>query len=386
MILYASILIFLYLTLRFILPLPVSRTGKWILTLLFLVISQYHHVLRWHFGTLAAAELPVPVLLCTSWLFISLILLFVFQLIRDLGGIVLALLRKLTRFPGPIFAPLLPRRITALLLCCISMALSAYGEREAVRVPDVREVDAILPGLPRELDGAAIVQISDLHVSPLLNAPRVRAVVDKANALQADLILLTGDMTDGRVERRTQDVAPLKDLRAAFGVFACEGNHEYYSGYAEWREAFARLDLPVLRNEHKVVNVRGVPVVLAGVTDPVAERFDLPMPDAEKAFAGAPEGLFRVLMAHQPGKAGEYARAGVDLMLSGHTHGGQIRGFDDIVAARNNGFVRGWYTVDAMRLYVSTGAGLWNGFPVRLGVPSEIARITLRSGAAPELP
>lgn len=380
MLLYASVLVFFYLAIRFVLPLPVSRSARFLLALVFLVVSQYHHILRWYFGTLAAAELPLPVLLFTSWLFISVMLLAVLQLLRDIGALALAGLRIILRFPGPAFSPLLPRGVTALLLCALAMALAAYGEWEAVRVPDVREQEAVLPGLPPELDGMTIVQISDLHVSPLLNAPRVRAVVDKANALRADLIVLTGDMIDGEVERRALDVAPLKDLRANSGVFACEGNHEYYSGYREWSEAFDELDLPVLRNEYVLPVVRGTPVVLAGVTDPVAARFYMPPPDAERAFAGAPEGLFRILLAHQPGPAREYARAGADLMLSGHTHGGQIWGFDRIVTARNNGFVKGWYTVEGMRLYISTGAGLWNGFPVRLGVPSEIAHITLRSG------
>ncbi|MDR2696749.1 MAG: metallophosphoesterase, partial [Deltaproteobacteria bacterium] len=107
----------------------------------------------------------------------------------------------------------------------------------------------------------------------------------------------------------------------------------------------------------------------------------LPGPDIAGALAGAPEGAVRILLDHRPGNAPENARMGVDLQLSGHTHGGQILGMHQLVARFNQGFVYGWYQVDTMRMYVSSGAGLWNGFPVRLGVPSEIVRCVLRSAA-----
>jgi predicted MPP superfamily phosphohydrolase len=139
----------------------------------------------------------------------------------------------------------------------------------------------------------------------------------------------------------------------------------------------------MLLNSHVVLEIRGQKLVVAGVTDMVAERFSLPGPDLAQALAGAPKDAARILLDHRPGNAPANAGAGVDLQLSGHTHGGQIVGINQLVARFNQGFLYGWYQVGAMRLYVSSGAGLWNGFPVRLGVPAEIARVVLRSAAAP---
>lgn len=118
-------------------------------------------------------------------------------------------------------------------------------------------------------------------------------------------------------------------------------------------------------------------MILAGLVDPVAKRYGLPGPDIGLALKDAPSGAFTVLLDHRPVNAAANARAGVNLQLSGHTHGGQILGMRELVRAYNQGYLYGWYQVAAMRMYVSSGAGLWNGFPVRLGVPSEIVYLTL---------
>ena len=162
---------------------------------------------------------------------------------------------------------------------------------------------------------------------------------------------------------------------------AIPGNHEYYSDFVAWNAAFERLGLRVLRNEHVVIESAGGTLVVAGTTDRNAERFGLPLPDIKQALAGAPKDVPVVLMAHQPKGADVNAAAKVDLQLSGHTHGGQIAGLHWIVQAANEGFVSGLYDVGAMQLYVSNGTGLWNGFPVRIGRPSEITQFTLRAAA-----
>jgi predicted MPP superfamily phosphohydrolase len=249
-----------------------------------------------------------------------------------------------------------------------------------VRVPGVRTTEVTLDRLPPELDGLTVVQITDLHATALLNAPRVAEIVAEANAHHPDIIVCTGDLVDGATDNRAADVAPLGNLRAACGVYACEGNHEYYSGHEAWMNAFERLGLPLLRNAHAVLTIRGKKLVLAGLNDFAASRFGLEGPDLDKALAGAPQDAPVILLAHQPRCARFNAERGVDLQLSGHTHGGQVIGFDRIVASRNEGFLRGLYGVGGMKLYVSSGAGLWTGFPVRIGVPSEITRLVLRSG------
>ncbi len=192
-----------------------------------------------------------------------------------------------------------------------------------------------------------------------------------------------GDLVDGSPEKRAADVAPLAKLRAGYGIFACLGNHEYYSGLTQWRAAYQRLGFNLLYNSGATVDLGAGRLYIAGVTDPAAEgpRFNLPGPDAVEALAGAPEGAVKILLAHQPRRAADYARAGADLQLSGHTHGGHLKGLDLIVKKANDGFVAGWYQVAGLKLYVSRGTGLWNGFPLRLGVPSEITVMTLRSAA-----
>ena len=136
------------------------------------------------------------------------------------------------------------------------------------------------------------------------------------------------------------------------------------------------LGIRMLHNEHVLTG--GDAVVLAGVTDPVAGIMGKEVPDIRKALAGAPEKGVRILASHQPRLAPEAAAHGVDLQVSGHTHGGMIAGIDRLVARFNEGFVSGLYTVGGMKLYVSNGAGIWNGFPIRIGVPSEIVLIRLR--------
>ena len=190
------------------------------------------------------------------------------------------------------------------------------------------------------------------------------------------------DLVDGLPAARAESAAELRRLRARHGVLACAGNHEYYSGFKAWTEIFSDLGITMLLNGHQVLGIRGRELVLAGVTDPVAARFGLPEPDLATALAGAPDRTARILLDHRPGNAPRNARQDVDLQLSGHTHGGHAPGLNALVALFNHGYVRGWYRVEGMPLYVSSGAGLWNGFPLRVDVPSEIALITLRRGPA----
>lgn len=369
-------IILVYVACRLLLPLSIGLWAKLAFFAVLLLIAEKHFIMRNFFGTMASPEVPSLVLMAVGWIFTAFILLALLLFAKDIILIIFWLLRKAGVPAALPFSP----GIWAAGLCSLSLLLSAYGVWQAVRVPDVYTVEVTLPRLPAELDGFSIVQLTDLHASKLLQAPRTRAIVDKTNGLNPDLILLTGDMIDGTPANRADDVAPLRDLRAAYGVFGCMGNHEYYSDYTAWQKAFKELGLPILLNEHVLLNVNGHDLVLAGTTDRVADRFNFQEPDVEAALKGAPENAPRILMAHQPSGALKNAEAGVDLQLSGHTHGGQISLMRPLVASFNDGYVSGLYDVDGMRLYVSNGAGLWNGFPVRLGVPAEITRIVLRSG------
>jgi predicted MPP superfamily phosphohydrolase len=373
-------LISLYIIFRLVPALPWPFAGKCLAALAVVLASQIHAINRMALGNLASTEMPFAVVATLGWLFGTVILLAVFLLLKDVGAILCFTLGKLTGFRPAWPVALIRHWSTALALA--AMTLSAIGVWQAVRVPGVRTVEITLDRLPAALDGFTLVQLTDLHASRLLHGQWQRAVVDKTNALDADLILITGDLVDGTPANRANDVAPWRDLKARLGVLAIPGNHEYYSDYVAWMAVFPELGLRMLRNEHVVIEKNGRALVVAGTTDRNAERFDLPMPDITAALAGAPKDAFVLLMAHRPQEAAENAEAGVDLQLSGHTHGGQIVGLHRIVQAANGGFVSGLYQVGAMQLYVSNGTGLWNGFPVRIGRPSEITRIVLRSAAS----
>jgi predicted MPP superfamily phosphohydrolase len=364
-------LIFFFAVIRFVAPLRVGRKPKIILALVLLALSQQHLVNRLLFGSLASPELPASVLALQGGMFSTFLLLAVFVLLRD----IFALASRLGYKPRQ---PISDSRPLASGLFILATLLSAIGVWQAIRIPDVRTIEITLRNLPAELDGFRIAHVSDIHASSLFQEGWVRAVVDKTNALQPDLILLTGDIIDGSTDKRERDVEPFRNFQATYGVFACVGNHEYISDFTAWTNAFQALGLHMLLNEHVVINHNGAPLVIAGTTDATALRFGMQPADIKTALAGAPEEAPVILMEHRPGNAKKNAAAGVDLQLSGHTHGGQIRGLRVVSQIVNGGFISGLYDVGGMRLYVNNGAGLWNGFPVRLGCPSEIIEIQLR--------
>jgi len=373
-----SAIVSIYVIARLVWPLPRSRKGKVLASLVvFVLISQHHLFTSLFFGTLASPEIPGGLIMFFGWMYGAFLLAGAFCLIRDIGVFLLFVLRKFG-FPA---GNLLSGKKVSYFICVAALVLSASGVWQAVLVPDVTRLEIYLEDLPEEFEGLSIVQLTDIHASRLLEAGWVEQVVAKANALEPDLILLTGDMVDGLVVNRSNDVAPLGDLKAGLGVYSIPGNHEYYSEYNAWINKFAELRLNMLFNEHVIISRNGAELVLAGTTDRVAERFELPLPDVSAALAGIPENRIVILMAHQPIGARENAAAGVDLQLSGHTHGGQIIGLRILSQWVNDGFISGLYQVGGMQLYVSNGAGLWNGLPVRIGVPSEITEIILRKGS-----
>ena len=368
-------IIALYVIARFVLPLPWNRVSKALLSVLLILVAEHHLITRNLFGSMASPEIPGTVLILLGWAFGSLVLLALLLLIRDVAGL---LIWAVSRSTGR--AVLMQYRV-GLMLGVVAAGLGLVGVQQAIRVPDVKTVDIVLPDLPKALDGLRVVQLTDLHASRLLEEPWMQAVVNKTNALKPDLILLTGDMVDGSAQARVNDVFPLRQLQARYGVFAIPGNHEYYVDYSHWLPAFDQLGLHMLLNEHAVLTLKGEKLVLAGITDKAASPFGLPMPNVGTALKGAPQGAPVILLSHRPLGALANAKLGVDPQLSGHTHGGQILGPHLLTQWANEGFVSGLYDVDGMRLYVSNGSGLWNGFPIRLGRPSEITEIVLRSAA-----
>ena len=366
-------IIWLYLLWRFVWPLSAGFGFRLLLGLLLLLAAGYHWVTGRYFGTLASPELPQWILIVLAWAFGVVLLLFLLLLVRDVAGVLVFLV---ARGPG---REILSGDALRNLVGVLALVLAAVGVWQAVRIPAVKTVDVTLDGLPPAFEGYRIVQLTDLHVSRLLPEYWQAAVVARSNALRPDLIVITGDMADGTTHQRAADVRPLKELHAPDGVLAIPGNHEYYSDYRDWMIAYRDLGLHMLENQHVIIHHDGASLVVAGLTDRQAGSFDLPRPDLQAALDGIPAGMPIILLEHRPGDAPRNAQAGVMLQLSGHTHGGQIRGPDLLVKRANNGFLSGLYHVGNMTLYVSNGTGLWNGLAIRLGRPSEITQIVLHT-------
>lgn len=263
-------------------------------------------------------------------------------------------------------------------LCILTLCLTLYGLVEARRTARIKEVPIAVPTLPPGLNGLRIVQISDIHVGPTVRKAYLRSIVDTVNNLDPDLIVLTGDLVDGTVDDLRDDVAPIADLKAPYGKFFVTGNHEYYSGVESWITEVERLGFTALINDHRVVTVDGNSFIVAGVTDYHAGGL-LPSHTSspKAALESAPEGIPRIMLAHQPLSAFEAADEDVDLLISGHTHGGQYFPWNVVVNSVQP-FVRGLNRHRDMLIYVSVGTGYW-GPPLRIGEPSEITVLTLQS-------
>jgi len=255
--------------------------------------------------------------------------------------------------------------------------MTSYGVFEARRRPRVKHVEVPLPNLSAAFDGFKIVQISDIHVGPTIKRDWVEMVVDEAAQTNADLVAFTGDLIDGTVPYLGKDTEPIKELNAPFGRYFVTGNHEYYSGVLPWLKEIDRLGWDILMNEHRVLEKAGARLVLAGVTDYTAGGFYPDQAsDPHKAIAAAPTDATRILLAHQPKSVFEATKAGYDLQLSGHTHGGQFFPWDNL-ARLAQPYLHGLHWHDNMWVYVSRGTGYW-GPPIRIGQPSEVTLVTLR--------
>lgn len=353
---------------RFLWPLPWPLVAKMVIAVLMLVASQFQYWSKLSSGSIFAPEFPRAIVILFNWAGGAILFLALMQLVAD------AALFLLWLTPGQTALMAFEVRYA---MAAMAMILAGIGVYNATRVPSLKDVRIDIAGLPPQFEGYTLVQLTDLHISRLFPTAWARAVVDRTNALDVDLIVITGDVIDGSLAMRRADVEPLRDLRARDGVFMSPGNHEYFLGYQEWMRHFAEMGMRILANEHVVLQRRGGSLVLAGVTDRTAPATGMPPPDLTAALAGAPAGLPVILLDHQPGPARMAASRGVTLQLSGHTHGGMLPGLDRLVAMGNSGFVSGRYSIDGMTLYVNNGTGIWPGFAMRLGRPAELTRITL---------
>ncbi|GAA4453585.1 metallophosphoesterase [Phytohabitans houttuyneae] len=267
---------------------------------------------------------------------------------------------------------LLLARGAAIFAGLTAASISGYGIRSALGPPQLDRVTIPLAKLPRSMEGMRIALVSDIHLGPLRGRSHTERIVNMINEMDADLVAVVGDMVDGSVEELGAAAAPLERLRSRRGAYFVTGNHEYFSGYQQWVDEVARLGLRPLRNER--LEIDGLD--LAGVNDIAGEEYD-DGPDFAKTFDGRDTSRPVVLLAHQPVQAHDAAKHGVDLQLSGHTHGGQMVPWSLLVRLEQP-IVSGLGTVDGTKVYVTNGAGFW-GPPVRVGAPPQVTLVELNS-------
>lgn len=366
----------------FILPLRLSWRSKAIMCVIALLAVSKSYIYHVVGGNTYDPEIPYNLAFVFDIARTTMLFLMLLVLVR----FVLNCLYRLVKLSWSV--SLLPTfsLFHAQLMLLVSFACACYGTSCAYGMPEIKPYEFTIERLDPRLDGMRLVVMSDIHVSSPTDVNLIYKMVHKVNSLEPDMILLPGDLMDGSVEQRRPITNLLFELKAKYGTFISSGNHEYYSGYQEWRDYFEKGGFISLDN--KVVELldnQGKPLMnLGGITDPRAARFNLPMPDPQGVIKALDPQAPSIILSHRPQYAPDFAASKqVDLVVSGHTHGGLVVGLDRLVANANGGFVSGLYQLGDTKLVVGNGTMLWMGMPLRLGVPSQILLITLRSAERP---
>lgn len=374
-----SLVLAAYAILSFALPFKTKWSVKMGLAVFFIAISQKFTYYYYVGGHMFNPQLSENTLIIWETLFNIILVLVPLLVVKDALFILVKVLNKATNsnIPWP-----LKEAKNRWLILIFSVAAAISGTHYALTVPTVQRIEITLDRLAPEFDGYRIVQLADLHVGQLLKRPWLEAVIRSTNELDADAVVLVGDMIEAPEASLASEVQAYGNIKAKDGVFGVTGNHEWHHGAAPWVKFFEDHGVTMLENKHSVITRGNAQLVIAGTTDLSALRYGDQGPDLKKALEGAPDAA-TILLAHQPKGAKEVS--GVDLQLSGHTHGGLYALMQPVVAYFNDGFVRGLYQVSqTMQLYVSPGTGLWTGMALRVMDPSEITEIVLRSRPLPK--
>ncbi|HEX3247881.1 MAG TPA: metallophosphoesterase [Pyrinomonadaceae bacterium] len=260
-----------------------------------------------------------------------------------------------------------------------SLALSlTHVARAALTEPYMLSIEherIQLNRLPKAFDGFRVVQLSDIHHGPFSNCEQIERAVDTANRLQPDIIALTGDYISKERHYAAPCAEMLGRLKAKFGVYAVLGNHDHWTDAALITDLFRAEGITVLINEGMHFEKNGESIWLAGVDDTMVGLEDLSL-----ALAGARQDEMKLLLAHNPIILRRAARAAVDLVLSGHTHGGQvaIRGERSTVRGARKRLLKGLGRLSNTQIYVNRGLGTVV-LPIRYGCPPEISLLELRT-------
>jgi predicted MPP superfamily phosphohydrolase len=281
--------------------------------------------------------------------------------------------------PAPADFALAGLRAAGVLL--VALVAGAVGLRGALRPPRLARVCFEIDGWPESLDGFRIAQISDVHIGPILDRRFSAHLVERVNALNADLVAVTGDLVDGSAKRVADEVAPFANLRGRHGVFFVTGNHDHLSNVPSWAGVLRGLGMRVLRNERVSIGPAEAGFDLVGVDDHHGHLIGGGGEDLDAALADRDPARPAVLLAHDPSTFRRARHRDIDLQISGHTHGGQVWPFRYLVRLVIP-WVAGRYRDGRAQLYVSRGTGFW-GPPMRLFAPAEITEITVRAARGP---
>jgi uncharacterized protein len=320
-----------------------------------------------------------------SWLGIA---FYLFLTLLVLEPVRLLMRRWTRRRPPDVVVPedreIIGRRLflargVALTAGAVALGTAGTGAYIANAPPVVRRVPITLPTLDPALDGLRIVTFSDAHLSATYGGRRFERLVEIVNGQRPDVVAIVGDLVDGSVEELRQDVAPLADLVSEQGVYFVTGNHEYFVDTRAWLRHLPTLGVQVLHNERVPIRRGTASFDLAGIDDRTAAGSGIPGQgaDLDAALDGRDDSTPVVLLAHQPVMVEQARAAGVDLQLSGHTHGGQLWPFDYVIRL-DQPAVEGWSRHGETQLYVTAGAGYW-GPPMRVGATPEVTVVELRA-------
>ena len=257
--------------------------------------------------------------------------------------------------------------VSAFVAATSLSAKSIYNARHI----ELEKVDIKINGLKKSYK---IVQISDLHIGGLIDKDFMHTIVGRINACEPDAVVITGDLVDVKIAHALEAIAELKALKSRYGTFYIVGNHEYFHGVEQIIACVKRIGIRVLENENVYIGEEGKGFNLAGVYDVFGYRKEKFMPDIKQALRDKKDAP-TVLLAHQPRFIDE-VQDGVDLMLSGHTHGGQLYPFKFLVQLVQP-YIYGLHQHNKeLQIYVNKGTGFW-GPPMRLGSTAEITEIIL---------
>ena len=353
-----ALIMAVYAVISLMLPWPVKWPYKILGSgVIFLCALKYHFYSR--LGGIMSPDLPVWMIIAMEAAFGTLLIGVFCCLIKDLVFFALFILRK-----AGVCSIVLNRLYVHLAIIIFAVLSGTYGTLLQLMTPKITYETVKIENLDSDFDGFKIVQLSDLHIGPILKGNFLSKVTAAVNQENPDLVVITGDFVDGRVDALKQEFPPLKDIKAPFGILAVTGNHEYYSGSGAWIRALSEYNVRFLQNEHVNLHKGKGTLTVGGINDGRSYSSEL-----SKVFADSGDHA-KIFLAHKP-RDGVKAKE-ADLILTGHTHGGTMAFLKPLIARYNDGYVAGRYDLPGQVLYVNNGTGIWSGFSCRFFVPPEI--------------